>query len=171
MLCLVLFSDIAGVIAKHRDNRMSREIGTCRFSAMLRSSRIWSSPATSADNLSTIFGHIYICIRLKCMIIKMNLDPGDNRTMSASQVLLNEPVQHSGILLVFSMDGIYVPKLHWCFQSQLILCRKTLLQNKNMQLISTCQKVFRSHEMKHSEQGYSTNVKNTLTTRLTKTPA
>lgn len=31
------------------------------------------------------------------MIIKMNLDPGDNHTMSASQVLLNEP----GILLVF----------------------------------------------------------------------
>lgn len=103
----------------------------------------------------------------------MNLDPRDNRTMSASQVLLNETVQHSGILLVFSMDGIYAPnlQLHWCFQSQLILCRKTLLQNKNMQLISTCQKVFSSHEMKHLEQGYFSNVKNTLTTRLTKTPA
>lgn len=94
------------------------------------------------------------------MIIRMNLEPGDHRTMSASQVLLNEPLQHSGILLVFSMDGIYTPnlQLHWCFQSQLILCRKTLLQNKNVQWISICQKVLSSHEMKHSEQGYFTNI-------------
>lgn len=93
----------------------------------------------------------------------MNLESGDHRTISASQVLLNEPVQHSGILLVFSMDDIYAPnlQLHWCFQSQLILYRKTLLKNKKMQLISTCQKVFSSHEMEHSEQGYLTNVRKT----------